>query len=178
MIAALGDRKPRVSRVDTYIADNATLIGDVRIEDQASVWFNAVLRGDNDTISVGERSNVQDAAVLHTDPGLELSIGKGVTIGHQVMLHGCTIGDNALVGIGTTVLNGAVIGKNTVVGAHSLVTEGRSFPDGVLLMGAPARVARDLSPEEIEKIGLSAEVYVRNARRYATQLEALPQPRR
>jgi carbonic anhydrase/acetyltransferase-like protein (isoleucine patch superfamily) len=173
LIASLGDRAPRISGVDTYVAHNATLIGDVVLEDQASVWFNAVLRGDNDTISIGACSNVQDAAVLHTDPGLKLSVGSGVTVGHQVMLHGCTIGDNSLIGIGTTILNGAVIGRNTVVGAGALITEGKSFPEGVLLIGAPARVARELEPEEIEKIGLSAEVYVRNARRFSAELKAL-----
>ena len=173
MIASLGDRVPQISEVDTFVAHNATLIGDVRLGDAASVWFNAVLRGDNDTISIGARSNIQDAAVLHTDPGLKLSVGRGVTVGHQVMLHGCTVGDNSLIGIGTTILNGAVIGPNTVVGAGALITEGKTFPEGVLLIGAPAKVARELEPDEIEKIGLSAEVYVRNARRYAAELKAL-----
>jgi carbonic anhydrase/acetyltransferase-like protein (isoleucine patch superfamily) len=132
-----------------------------------------VLRGDNDRIVVGERSNIQDGSVLHTDFGLELVVGDGVTVGHMVMLHGCRIGDDALIGIGSTIMNGANIGKLSIVGAHSLVTENKSFPDGSLIMGSPARVVRELTKEEISYIGWSAQVYVDNAKRYTEQLKIL-----
>lgn len=173
MIASLGERVPVLEGNGHYIAPTATIIGSVRLMDRASVWFNAVLRGDNDWITIGERSNVQDGCVLHTDPGLELTVGAGVTIGHKVMLHGCRIGDNSLIGIGSTILNGARIGSNCVVGAHSLVTEGKEFPDGSLILGSPARVVRQLDAGEIEKIGLSASVYVSNAERYQDSLSTL-----
>ncbi len=173
MIYALGDREPRFEGADHYIADNATIIGSVRLKDRASVWFNAVLRGDNDWLVVGERSNIQDGSVIHTDPGIEVVIGDGVTVGHKVMLHGCTIGDNSLIGIGSTVLNGATVGTNSIVGAHALITEGKSFPDGSLIIGSPARVARELTDEEIGYIGYSAQVYVDNAARFREQLKAL-----
>ncbi len=170
MIADLGDRSPVLEGGGHFVAPSADVIGSVRLFDRSSVWFNAVLRGDNDWITIGERSNIQDGSVLHTDPGFELVLGEGVTIGHKVMLHGCRIGDNSLVGIGSVILNGATIGANTVVGAGALVTEGKSFPDGVLLLGSPAKVARELEPEEISRIGLSADVYVSNAARYAASL--------
>ncbi len=170
MIADLGDRSPVLEGDGHFVAPSADVIGSVRLLDKSSVWFNAVLRGDNDWITIGERSNVQDGSVLHTDPGYELVVGSGVTIGHKVMLHGCRIGDNSLIGIGSIILNGASIGANTVVGAGALVTEGKSFPDGVLLLGSPAKVARELEPEEIAKIGLSADVYVSNAERFAASL--------
>ncbi|MDH5456981.1 MAG: gamma carbonic anhydrase family protein [Gammaproteobacteria bacterium] len=152
------------------MADNASIIGSVRLGDQASVWFNCVLRGDNDWITIGARSNIQDGSVLHTDEDIELVVGNGVTVGHKVMLHGCTIGDNSLVGIGSTVLNGARIGNNCLVGAHALVTEGKEFPEGSLILGAPAKVARELSDEEIKHIRWSADVYVRNAARFNSDL--------
>ena len=174
MIYTLGERAPEFEGDGHFIADTATIIGSVRLRDQASVWYNAVLRGDNDWLTIGERSNVQDGAVLHTDPGIELVVGNGVTIGHKVMLHGCRIGDNALIGIGTTVLNNAKIGNNCIVGAHALVTENKEFPDGSLILGAPARVVRELSDEEIARIGWSADVYVKNAARFSAQLEAMP----
>ena len=170
MILTLGDRRPEFEGGGHFVADNATLIGSVRLKDRASVWFDCVLRGDNDWLVVGERSNVQDGSVLHTDPGIELVIGAGVTIGHRVVLHGCTIGDNSLIGIGSTVLNGARIGRNCIVGAHSLVTENKAFPDGSLIVGSPARVARVLNDEEIGKIGRSASVYVDNAARFNSDL--------
>lgn len=172
MIYSLGDRAPVFEGDGHFVADNATLIGSVRLGDRASVWFNCVLRGDNDWLIVGERSNIQDGSVLHTDPGLELVVGNGVTVGHKVMLHGCTIGDNSLIGIGSTVLNGAKIGSNCIVGAHALVTENKVFPDGSLILGAPARVARELDAEEIALIGKSADIYVRNAARFSSDLLA------
>ena len=173
MIYALGDRKPEFEGSGHFVADNATVIGSVRLGDSASVWFNCVLRGDNDWLVVGERSNIQDGSVLHTDDGIELVVGKNVTVGHKVMLHGCTIGDNSLIGIGSTVLNKAQIGNNCIVGANSLVTEGKTFPDGSLILGSPAKVARSLSDEEIAFIKWSAEIYVRNAARFNEQLKPL-----
>lgn len=170
MIHALGDRAPVFEGSGHYVADNATVIGSVRLKGQSSVWFNCVLRGDNDWLVIGERSNIQDGCMLHTDPGIELVVGNGVTVGHNVMLHGCMIDDNSLIGIGSTLLNGSKIGRNCVVGAHSLVTENKEYPDGTLIIGSPARVARPLSDEEIANIGESAEIYVRNARRFAEQL--------
>ena len=173
MIYALGDRKPEFEGSGHFVADNATVIGSVRLGDSASVWFNCVLRGDNDWLVVGERSNIQDGSVLHTDDGIELVIGKNVTVGHKVMLHGCTIGDNSLIGIGSTVLNKAQIGNNCIVGANSLVTEGKTFPDGSLILGSPAKVARSLSDEEIAFIKWSADIYVRNAARFNELLKPL-----
>jgi carbonic anhydrase/acetyltransferase-like protein (isoleucine patch superfamily) len=172
VIYSLGDRTPVFDGGGHFVADNATLIGSVRLGDQASVWFNCVLRGDNDWLVVGERSNIQDGSVLHTDPGLELVVGNGVTVGHKVMLHGCSIGDDSLIGIGSTVLNGAKIGSHCIVGAHALVTENKVFPDGTLILGAPARVARELDAEEIAMIRKSADVYVRNAVRFSSDLLA------
>ena len=170
MIHTLGDRAPVFEGGGHFVADTATIIGTVRLCDRASVWYNCVLRGDNDWITVGERSNIQDGSVLHTDPGLELVVGKGVTVGHKVMLHGCTIGDDSLIGIGSTVLNGARIGRNSIVGAHALVTENKEFPDGVMLLGAPAKIARELTEQEIAMIGYSASHYVDNAARYLADL--------
>ncbi len=170
MIRALGDRKPVLEGRGHFVAGNATIIGSVRLRDRSSVWFNSVLRGDNDWLEVGERSNIQDGCVLHTDPGIRLIVGAGVTIGHRVMLHGCTIGSNSLIGIGSTVLNGASIGSNCIVGAHALVTENKAFPDGSLILGSPARVVRELEPQEIAQIAASAEIYVANAQRFNDEL--------
>ncbi len=170
MIHVLGDRRPEFEGGGHFVADNATLIGTVRLKDRASVWYNCVLRGDNDWITVGERSNIQDASLLHTDPGLELDVGSGVTVGHGATLHGCTIGDDSLVGIGSTILNGAKIGRNSIVGAHALVTENKEFPDGVMLLGAPAKIARALTDDEIAAIRSSADLYVENAARYLSDL--------
>ena len=172
MIYNLDNRTPQIDPA-AWVADNATVIGTVRLAAGSSVWFGCVLRGDNDDISVGEDSNVQDGSVLHTDPGIKLSIGRGCTIGHQVMLHGCSIGDNSLVGIQSVVLNRAVIGKNSIVGAGSLVAEGKQFPDGVLLMGSPAKVVRELTPAEIQMLQRVLQVYVTNAQRYRAQLRPL-----
>ena len=167
---ALGEHAPELVGDGHFIAPGAVLIGRVRLLPESSVWFNCVLRGDNEPIEVGAGSNVQDGCVLHTDPGFPLTIGAGVTVGHKVMLHGCTLGDNSLIGIGSTILNGATIGKNCLVGAHSLVTEGKSFPDGSLIIGAPAKAVRQLADEEIAQIGASADHYVKNAVRYNSDL--------
>ena len=153
-----------------FIADNATVVGSVRLKANVSVWFNAVLRGDNDWIVVGANSNIQDSAVLHVDPGIPLRVGDNVTAGHKVMLHGCTIGDNSLIGIGSIILNHAQIGKNCIVGANSLITEGKEFPDGVLIVGSPAKVIRDLREEEIRHITWSAQHYVENGHIYLAHL--------
>lgn len=167
---ALGERTPVLEGDGHFIAENATVIGDVRLGSESSVWFSCVIRGDNEQIVVGARSNIQDGSVLHTDPGFPLTIGSGVTVGHKVMLHGCTIGENSLVGIGSTILNGATIGKNCLVGAHALVTEGKSFPDGSLIFGAPAKAVRDLTGEEIASLAESADHYVDNATRFCSAL--------
>lgn len=170
MIYSLGERRPQLDG-DNYVADNATLIGSVHLKRGASVWFNAVLRGDNDDLIIGENSNVQDGSVLHTDPGFKLSIGANCTIGHLVMLHGCSVGDGSLIGIGSVVLNGAQIGRNSIVGANSLVTENKSFPDSSLIMGSPAKVVRELTPEEAARAARSAQGYVLNAQRFARSLQ-------
>ena len=170
MIYELGERRPVLEGSGHFIAENASVIGSVRLASETSVWFNCVLRGDNDWIEIGERSNVQDGSVLHTDPGLTLRVGRNVTVGHKVMLHGCTIGDESLIGIGSTILNGASVGSNCVVGAHTLITENKSFPDGTLVLGAPARVVRELSDEERAMISRSADVYVANAKRFSDEL--------
>ena len=173
MIYTLGDRAPEFEGADHFVADNASIIGSVRLKDKASIWFNCVLRGDNDWLVVGERSNIQDGSVLHTDPGIKLIVGDGVTVGHKVMLHGCTIGNDSLIGIGSTVLNGAKIGRNCLVGAHALVTENKVFPDGSLILGAPASVVRELTDEELALIRRSADVYVDNAARFSKSLKRL-----
>ena len=156
-----------------WVADNAQVIGDVRMGPNSSVWFNSVVRGDTATISIGEGSNIQDGSVLHVDMNLPLTIGKHVTVGHMVQLHGCTIGDESLIGIGAIVLNHAKIGKNCLVGAGSLVTEGKEFPDGSMIMGSPAKVVRQLTPEQIEGLRRSAQSYVKNAQRYKTHLKKI-----
>lgn len=166
---SLGARVPEVAE-DVWIAPTASVIGSVQLRPGASVWFGCVLRGDVDDILIGEGTNVQDGAVLHTDVGIKLTVGRDCTIGHQVMLHGCTIGDNSLIGIQSVILNRAVIGRNSLVGAGSLVPEGKVFPDGVLLMGRPAKVVRELSPAEQQIITLSAQHYVRNAARFKAEL--------
>ena len=155
---------------DSWIAPGASLIGKVRLEAGASVWFGAVLRGDNELIHIGEGSNVQDGSVLHTDMGHPLTLGKGVTIGHKVTLHGCTVGDHSLVGIGAVVLNGAKIGRHCLIGAGALIPEGREIPDGSLVMGVPGKVVRQLSEEQMRGLERSAAHYVENARRYAREL--------
>jgi len=170
----LGDQAPESSGSGRFwVAPGAHIIGDVRIGEDVSVWFGAIIRGDNEPIRIGHRSNIQDLSVLHSDPGSPLTIGEGVTVGHKVTLHGCTIGDNSLIGIGATILNRARIGANSLVGAGALVTEGKVFPDGVLIVGAPARVVRELTPEQIESLKRSAEHYVANGRRFAQDLQIL-----
>lgn len=165
----LGEKKPQLGP-DAWVAPNATVIGDVRLGANASIWWNAVLRGDNDPISIGTNSNIQDGSVLHTDAGVPLTIGANVTVGHLVMLHGCTVGDNSLIGIGSILLNRAVIGKNCIVGANTLIPEGKVFPDRVLIVGSPGKVVRELTDEEVARLEKSAAHYVDNARRYREKL--------
>ena len=154
-----------------WVAPNATVIGRVRLGDEASVWFGCVLRGDNEWISIGARTNVQENTVMHTDMGAPLTIGDDCTIGHCVMLHGCTIGEGSLIGIGATVLNHARIGRNCLVGAHALVTEGKEFPDNSLIVGAPAKVVRTLDEAALARLAKSSAGYVRNWQRFAKGLQ-------
>lgn len=165
MIHSLGERKV-VTRGDYWVAPNATVVGSVILEHNASVWFDAVIRGDNDLITVGEGSNVQDHSVLHTDEGVKLTVGKDVTIGHHVMLHGCEIGEGSLIGIKSTILNHAKIGRNCLIGAHALITEGKEIPDRSLVVGAPGKVVRQLTDEEVARLLWNAEHYVQNFKRY------------
>ncbi len=156
-----------------FIAESASVIGAVILENNASIWFNAVVRGDNEPITIGENSNVQDGAILHTDPGFPLIIGKGVTVGHKVMLHGCQIDDNSLIGMNAVILDGARIGKNCLIGANTLVARGKEIPDGSLVMGSPGKIVRQLTPEQIQDLTASAERYVNNAARYRAGLAKL-----
>lgn len=171
MIYAIDQRQIEIRGEDYFIADNATLIGSVVLENNASIWFNAVVRGDNDVITIGENTNVQDGAILHTDPGFKLTLGKGVTVGHKAMLHGCEVGDYSLVGINAVVLNGAKIGKHCLIGANALITEGMVIPDGSLVMGSPAKVKQQLSDHQKIQLEASAAHYVHNFQRYNTRLK-------
>ncbi|VXC76732.1 conserved hypothetical protein [Pseudomonas sp. 8Z] len=155
---------------ESWVAPSADLIGKVRLEAGASVWFGAVLRGDNELIHIGENSNVQDGSVMHTDMGFPLTLGKGVTVGHNVMMHGCTVDDYSLIGINSVILNGAKIGKYCIIGANSLIPEGKVIPDGSLVMGSPGKVVRELSEQQRKMLEASAAHYVHNAQRYAREL--------
>ena len=169
-IYALADATPDLAP-DSWVAPSADLIGAVRLGAGASVWFGAVVRADNGTIAIGARSNVQDGAVLHSDPGAPLTLGEDCTIGHRAVLHGCTIGDRVLIGMGATVLNHAVIAEDCVVGAGALVTEGKTFPPGSLIVGAPARAVKTLTDEQRAGLRMSAAVYVEKAKRYREGLQ-------
>ena len=170
MIYSLGDKQLNRDNLDFWVAPNAVVIGDVSLKKNASVWFGSVLRGDNDPIILGENSNIQDNSVCHTDDGMPLIIGNNVTVGHKVILHSCTVGDNSLIGMGSTVLNKAKIGNNCLVGANALVTEGKEFPDNSLIVGSPAKVKRELTDMEKNIIVLSALHYVENMKRYKKDL--------
>lgn len=167
-----GDRIPSVHE-SVFVAPNASVIGSVVLAENVSVWFGATIRGDNDIIAVGKNSNVQEGAVLHTDPGIALTVGENVTIGHQAMLHGCTIGDGSLIGIQAVILNGAVIGKGCLVGAGAIVTERKIFPDRSLILGAPARVVRQLSDEDVAALLTSAASYVDRRAQFRAKLREL-----
>lgn len=174
MLYALEDICPELpADGDCFVADNAVVLGRIRLLAASSIWFGATLRGDQEVIVVGERSNIQDGSVLHTDPGFPLTIGRGVTVGHQAMLHGCTIGDNSLVGIQAVILNGATIGQNCLIGAGALIPEGKHIPDNSLVIGAPGRVKRELDAKEIEGLVRSSDHYVDNARRFRAGLRAI-----
>jgi carbonic anhydrase/acetyltransferase-like protein (isoleucine patch superfamily) len=166
MLFTLADRRVELRGDGHFIAPNATLVGRVILEDRASVWFNVVIRGDNDPIVIGARSNVQDGSVLHTDDGVPLTLGDDVSVGHAVVLHGCTIGNGSLVGIKAVVLNHAVIGRDCLIGAGALVSEGKAIPDRSLVLGVPGKVIRTLTDEEVQGLHDIAQHYVENARRY------------
>ena len=162
---------PRVA-AGAWIADSAQVMGQVELGEDVSIWFGSVLRGDTEMIRIGRGSNIQDGSVLHADIGRPLEIGENVTVGHKVMLHGCNIGDGSLIGIGAIVLNGAKIGRGCIVGAGALVTEGKEFPDGSMILGSPAKVVRELAPEQAARMGLGAQNYVRNWQRFKAGLRA------
>ncbi len=168
----LDEHSPQLAE-GAWVADSAEVMGQVRMGARASVWFNTVVRADNELITIGAETNIQDGTVLHCDPGKPLHIGQGVTVGHNVMLHGCTVGDHSLIGIGAVVLNEAVIGKNCLVGAGALVTEGKTFPDGSMILGSPAKAVRQLTPEQIEGLKRIAQGYVQNAERYRRGLKKI-----
>ncbi|HEX7777338.1 MAG TPA: gamma carbonic anhydrase family protein [Parvibaculum sp.] len=173
-VFALGARAPILPPEGEYwIAPNAQVMGNVRLERNASVWFNAVLRGDNELITIGENSNVQDGSVLHTDLGSPLTIERNVTIGHMVMLHGCTIGEGSLVGIGSIILNNTRIGKGCLIGANTLIAEGKEIPDNSMVLGAPGRVVKTLTEEQSAALRLSSDHYVQNWKRYARELKLI-----
>jgi len=165
----LAEKRPAI-HPQSWIAPNAAVIGKVKLEKGASVWFGAVLRGDNELIWIGEDSNIQDGTVIHTDMGLPLTLGKGVTVGHNAMLHSCTVGDYSLIGINAVILNGAKIGNYCIIGANALITEGKTIPDGSLVMGAPGRVMRQVTDQERQFLQKSASHYVENANRYRKEL--------
>ncbi len=164
-IYELDGQAPTIGK-NAYVADSAQVIGKVTLEENVSVWFGTVIRGDSEHIRIGRNSNIQDASVLHADEGVPLTLGENVSVGHQVMLHGCTVGDGSLIGIGAVVLNHARIGKNCLVGAGALVTEGKEFPDGSMILGSPAKAVKQLSPEQIAGLQRIAAHYVENAERY------------
>jgi carbonic anhydrase/acetyltransferase-like protein (isoleucine patch superfamily) len=173
-VYSLGGKTPSLpSEGDYWIAPNAAVMGNVVLKKNASIWFNVTVRGDNDPIEIGENTNIQDGSVLHTDVGMPLIIGKNVTVGHMVMLHGCTIGDNSLIGIGSIILNGAKIGRNCLIGANSLITEGKEIPDNSMVMGAPGKVVREVSEGQIQMLTGSALHYVENWKRYQKGLTAV-----
>ena len=172
MIYKLGEHSPAIAD-SCFVAPSADLIGQVVMHDHASVWFNCVLRADNAKMTIGENSNIQDGSVLHVDPGFPLSIANNVTIGHKVMLHGCTIGKNSLVGMNAVVLNGAKIGKNCVIGANALVTENMEVPDGQMVLGSPAKIVKALDDKTIQMLNTGAKHYVKNSQLYSKQLKAL-----
>ncbi len=176
-IYTLGDRRPIFVSEEWFVAPTAAIIGTVMLGHQASIWFNVVVRSDREIISIGERSNVQDGSVLHADPGFPLRLGRNVTIGHKAMLHGCSIGDGSLIGMNSVLLNGAGVGTGSIVGAHSLIAEGKVFPDGVLIIGSPGRVVRELKQEEKDCLLGIADGYVKRAQTYRDGLkETIPAP--
>lgn len=174
MLIALGDQRPELQSSNVWVAENATLIGRVVLCEASSVWFGAVLRADNEPITVGVRTNIQDLSVLHTDPGFPLTIGPDCTIGHQAMLHGCTVGEGSMIGIGAIVLNGAKIGRHCLIGAGALIPEGAEIPDRSLVVGLPGKVRRELSDEEVSRLLENAAQYARRANEYRLNAKIIP----
>ncbi len=170
MLYQLGDTKVQVEE-GVWVAENAVVVGNVLLKENSSVWFNAVIRGDNDLITIGEGANIQDGSVLHSDPGSPLTVGANVTIGHKVMLHGCDIGEGSLVGINSVVLNNARIGKNCIIGANALITEGKEIPDNSLVMGYPGKVVKTMTDDQTKAVKFSAIHYVENARRFRDSMK-------
>ena len=168
----LDEHSPQLAS-GAWVADSAQVIGHVELAENASVWFGAILRGDNELLRIGKGSNVQDGSILHSDPGFPLTLGENVSVGHQAMLHGCTVGDGSLIGIQAVVMNGAKIGRDCLVGAGALVTEGKEFPDGSMILGSPAKVVRPLTPEQIAGLRRGAAHYVTNARRFKNGLKKI-----
>jgi carbonic anhydrase/acetyltransferase-like protein (isoleucine patch superfamily) len=173
---SIGQRQPRFIGANHFIAHDATLVGDITLENDANVWFQVVIRAENDRIHIGEGCNVQDGSVLHVDPGYPLTLARNVSIGHKVMLHGCSIGEGTLVGINSVVMNGAKIGRGTLIGANSLIAEGKEIPDGVLVLGSPGKIVRELKAEEREFLLKIATGYVERSRMYRKELHELPLP--
>lgn len=173
---SLGERRVELRGAHHYIAHDATLVGSIVLEDNVNVWFNVVMRADNDTIHIGEGCNIQDGSVLHVDPGFPMKLERRVSIGHKVMLHGCSIGEGTLIGINSVILNGAKIGKGTLIGANTLIAEGKEIPDGVLVVGSPGKVVRELKPEESARLLKIAEGYVERSKLFRTTLKPQPFP--
>jgi len=173
---SIGDKRVELRGAHHYIAHDATLVGAITLEADANIWFQVVIRAENDVVRIGEATNVQDGSVLHVDPGYPLTLGRQVTIGHKVMLHGCTVGDGSLVGINSVVMNGAKIGRGSLIGANSLIAEGKEIPEGVLVLGSPGKVVRDLKPEERAFLLKIADGYVERSRRYKIELREQPLP--
>lgn len=173
MLYELDGKRPVYDPARSWVADSATVIGDVVLEDDASVWFGAVVRGDNARIHIGRGSNVQDGSVLHVDPGFPLTLGVEVSIGHLVMLHGCTVGDGTLIGIGAVVLNGAKIGAGCLIGANALITEGKEIPPRSVVMGSPGKIVREVSDEDLERIRRPAQSYIERMRAYRDNLRPI-----
>ena len=170
---SIGDRRVVLRGSHHYVAPDASIIGSVTLENEANVWFNVVIRADNDQVTIGEQTNVQDGSVLHVDPGYPMTLGRRVTIGHKVMLHGCTIGDGTLVGINSVIMNGAKIGPATLIGANSLIAEGKEIPGGVLVLGSPGKIVRELKQEEKDYLLTVADGYVQRSRFYQTNLKPI-----
>jgi carbonic anhydrase/acetyltransferase-like protein (isoleucine patch superfamily) len=173
---SIGERRVELRGASHYVAYDATLVGDITLENDVSVWFKVVMRAENDRISIGEGSNIQDGSVLHVDPGYPLHVGSRVTIGHKVMLHGCSVGEGTLIGINSVVMNGARIGRNTLIGANTLIAESKQIPDGVLVLGSPGKVVRDLRQEEKDYLLKIAQGYVERGKLYRSHLKELPFP--
>ena len=173
MIYALGDTAPSYAGDSHWIANSADVIGDAQIGLEVSIWWNAVLRADNEPMIIGNRTNIQDGCVLHVDPGFPVTIGENVSVGHMCMLHGCEIGDGSLIGIGSTILNGAKIGKNCLIGAHSLITEGKEIPDNSLVMGSPGKIIREMDADQVAGLLKNADGYVERAKRYRQELRKI-----